>query len=87
MLKRRSNSAAEYVEQLAMNNYSHIIVVDEDSREIQIFRLEHSGKKTLYTKASLPAGSGWTESLESFAKMLGENILMDSPGAKRALGI
>lgn len=70
-----------------MKNYSHIIVVDEDSREIQIFRLEHSGQKTLFTKASLPAGSGWTESLESLAKTLGENILMDSPAARRMLGI
>lgn len=70
-----------------MDHYSHIIVIDEDSREIQIFRLEDSGKKTLYTKAPLPSGSGWTESLESFAKMLGENILMDSPGARRMLGI
>jgi hypothetical protein len=75
------------MEQLAMNDYCHIIVVDEGSREVQIFRLELSGKKTLYTRATLPVGSGWTENLESFAKMLGENILMDSPGARRALGI
>ncbi len=70
-----------------MSTYSHLVIFDEEAREMLIFRVDKSGGKTLYTKAPLPACSGWTEDLEMFARSLGENILLDSPGARRLFSI
>ena len=70
-----------------MLNYDHLIAVDEKSKELRIFRVEDSGKKTLFTSAPLPEGKGWTEQLEEFARELGQNILIDSPSARKLLDI
>ena len=70
-----------------MNNYSHVIFIDESSRELVIYRLDDSGVRTIFTRTPLPVGSGWTESLESFAKTFGENLLLDSPSARQLLNI
>lgn len=70
-----------------MKDHSHLVCVDEDVRELVIFRVNVDGEKTLLTKTSLPMASGWSTELESLAKMLGENLLMDSPAVRRLLAI
>ncbi len=75
------------LEQLSMSMYSHLIAIEEESRELLIYRQDVSGKTTLYTRIQLPESNGWDEGLTEFAKALGENILLDSPQARRLLGI
>ncbi|AOY66212.1 hypothetical protein LN565_16190 [Xanthomonas euvesicatoria pv. euvesicatoria] len=70
-----------------MNEHSHLVYVDEESRKLLIYRLSEKGKKTLLTDISLPIEQGWSSDLESIAKQLGENLLMDSPAARRLLDI
>lgn len=70
-----------------MNSYDHVLHVDADTREIQIYRLDLAGERSLYTSVKLPESRGWTPELESFAKQLGENILLDSPAARKMLGL
>lgn len=70
-----------------MQDYDHLVQVDETTREIRIFRVDSSGLRTLFTATTLPAGTGWSASLEKFARELGENLLLDSPSARKLLQI
>jgi len=68
-----------------MKTYDHLVHFDEEARELRIYRVAADGKRTLYTSVVLPQSSGWTASLEAFAKQLGENLLLDSPTARKLL--
>lgn len=69
-----------------MRPYDHLIHIDEDTREIKIYRVDADGARSLYTSTELPHSSGWKDGhLEAFAKQLGENLLMDSPVARKLL--
>jgi hypothetical protein len=70
-----------------MSSFNHLVCVNENSRELEIFRVDDNGIQTLFTKVSLPQSSGWTSETERLAKQLGENLLIDSPVARRLLGI
>jgi hypothetical protein len=70
-----------------MNSYDHVLHVDADSREIRIYRMDSTGEQSLYTSVKLPESLGWTPELESFARQLGENLLLDSPAARKMLGL
>src|SRR5690348_11967830 len=85
MLGGPPNSTIEYLEQLIVSQHNHLVCVDEESRELTIFRVDETGKQTLFTRVSFPSGQGWSPALENFAKQMGENILMDSPSARRML--
>lgn len=66
--------------------YDHLIHVDEDHRELQIFRVSSSGVKSLYT--SIPLGSNHDQTtVQRLASMLGENLLLDSPVARKLIGL
>lgn len=69
-------------------NFSHLIEVDEGARLLRIHRVFPDGRRHLFTKTPLPPRmtdkSGFKHS--EFARQLGENILLDSPAARRALG-
>jgi hypothetical protein len=65
----------------------HLVCIDESSREVVIYRIAPDGHRVLFTRASLPDGSGWTDELRAFASMLGENLLIDSPIARDLLEI
>ena len=67
--------------------YDHLVAIDEASRKLVIFRVEEDGTKTLFTEAVLPAEKGWSESLISLAKQLGENLLLDSPAVRKMLDL
>jgi hypothetical protein len=70
-----------------MQNYDHLVQVDEAAREIRIYRVDSSGLRTLFSSVPLPAGGGWNAPVEQLARDLGENLLMDSPSARKLLQI
>jgi hypothetical protein len=70
-----------------MDTYDHLLIVDEQSRELRIYRIDEAGSKTLLTSTLLPQTTGWTDAVSKFAKELGENLLLDSPSARRVLGL
>jgi hypothetical protein len=86
MFERRTDTSAFHMEQLTMT-YDHLVCIDEDAKEVVIYRVDANGKKTLYTKAPLPGARGDISEIESFARMLGENLLLDSPSARRLLDL
>ncbi|MCW1977998.1 hypothetical protein [Xanthomonas campestris] len=70
-----------------MSEHSHLVYVDEGLRKLFVYRVSAEGKKTLLTDVALPSKQGWPVDLEHIAKQLGENLLMDSPAARRLLEI
>ena len=70
-----------------MNGHNHLVCVDENARELVIFRVNAEGERTLLTRTALPMASGWSTELEVLARTLGENLLMDSPAARQLLAI
>ncbi len=70
-----------------MESFAHTIEIDEKNRLLKIFRLFQDGRREFFTSTELPdinAHDEW-DSFEAFAKQLGENILMDSPSARKIL--
>lgn len=70
-----------------MEDHDHLVSIDEKTRELVVYRVSAAGEKSLLTRTRLPVDLGWTPVLEELAKTLGENLLMDSPAARRLLGI
>ncbi|MDH3335909.1 MAG: hypothetical protein OEL50_04620 [Rhodospirillaceae bacterium] len=72
---------------MKMKNYDHRVKIDEESKTIIINRIMPDGSEHLYTSTKLPTGDAQDnrEEFESFAKQLGENILLDSPAARKLL--
>lgn len=70
-------------------NFSHLVVIDEASRRLTIFRLFENGEKSLYTQIDLPPKRAGEDksAYEKFIRDLGENILLDSPLARRLLDL
>jgi hypothetical protein len=70
-------------------NFSHFIEVDNDKRLLRIYRVFPDGSRHLFTETTLPLGPVDLDShsYKEFVRLLGENILLDSPVAKRLLGI
>jgi hypothetical protein len=69
-------------------NFSHLIEIDENARLLRIHRIFPDGRRHLFTETPLPprtADPNDTQHAE-FARLLGENILLDSPAARRVLG-
>ena len=74
---------------MSVDSYKHVVEIDEQSSVLSIYRELGDGKKELYTSIDLPqinAHENW-DSFEVFAKQLGENILMDSPAARKLLSL
>lgn len=72
-----------------MKKYSHLVEIDEESRKVVIYRIGDSGDRTLYTSIDLPRGavSQDEDGFSRFASLLGENLLLDSPLARKLLGL
>jgi hypothetical protein len=80
MTETRSKRAAE--------EYQHLVEIDERQRTVTIFRVQSWGNE-LFTSVKLPEAS-WDEDpdgAQEFCRMLGENLLLDSPSARRLLMI
>lgn len=65
--------------------YEHLIQIDEVTRDLRVYRVDATGQKTLFTSRQLPVGPGWNDAVGNFARELGENLLLDSPSARRLL--
>jgi hypothetical protein len=73
-----------------MLDYCHLVEIDEDRRQLAVYRMYSDGKKELFTMVDLPstAFKGNNEdAFGEFARLLGENLLLDSPIARRLLGL
>ena len=68
--------------------YSHLIEINEKDRLLVIYRVNGS-KRDLYTSVKLPDISmdNNPKELNEFCQRLGENIVLDSPPARRLFGI
>ena len=72
-----------------MTDFSHLIEINESTRLIRIHRVFPDGHMHLFTEMPFPprvpdSGKG---SYAEIARLLGENVLLDSPAARRSLGI
>lgn len=67
--------------------YSHWVEVNEQKRLLAIYRVNEKGKKALFTSVDLPVKSfdEDSEGYREFAPLLGENLLIDSPVARKLL--
>lgn len=72
-----------------IENHIHMVVVRAGERKLQIWRVYEDGGREAYTKMVLPGPI--TESSDGefreFCRLLGENLLLDSPKARELLGI
>jgi hypothetical protein len=75
---------------------SHLIEIDENARLLRIHRVFPDGCRQLFTETPLPPPmtglSGADRAAQAtqyteFARLIGENILSDSPAARRALRV
>ncbi len=71
---------------MTIDTYSHLIEIDEARRKLTIYRLLN-GERMLYTQTEIPRVV-WDDAkneMNEFCRLLGENILLDSPQARRLL--
>ncbi len=70
-------------------NYHHILEIDEEKRLLTIKRLFKDGTQQLFTSVELPDSTRSEDpsSFRSFSQALGENLMIDSPAARRLLGL
>lgn len=70
-------------------NYRHLIEICEQDRQLTIVRVYEDGRKELFTAIELPAQSidGNKDQFEEFCRLLGENLLLDSPKARKLLDL
>lgn len=69
--------------------FAHLVEIDQENKQAIIYRVFSNGEKQLYTKVDLPEKPIDEDKLafERFSCMLGENLLMDSPIARKLLGL
>jgi hypothetical protein len=70
-----------------MKPFTHQVEINEAERELYIFRIESDGTRSLFTTVKLPATKGWSEEAKDLAMALGQNLLLDSPIARRLLDL
>ncbi len=69
--------------------YSHLVEIDETKRLLTIYRVNEIGEKILFTSIDLPplTFDKNSEGYRDFAQQLGENLLVDSPVARKLFGL
>jgi len=70
-----------------ISKYSHLVEIDEEQKKVFIYRVDVSGEKQFFTSVDLPKKtfSEDEDSFRRFASRLGENLLVDSPVARKIL--
>ena len=72
---------------MSNSDFSHLVEIDESIRMLRIDRVFPDGGKDLFTEIQLPPRTvNLKGSRYEFTRTLGENILLDSPAARRAIG-
>lgn len=71
------------------SSYSHLVEIDETKRLLTIYRVNEIGEKMLFTSIDLPVLTfdKDSEAYRNFAQQLGENLLVDSPVARKIFGL
>jgi hypothetical protein len=69
-------------------SYQHLVEITED-RQLTIYRIYVDGRRELFTKIKLPTTTADQDKLifAEFCRMLGENLMIDSPTARKLLRI
>lgn len=69
--------------------YEHVIRFSEEERRLYIYRVFANGREELLTYVSLDGISldSGDRSIQKLAQWFGENILLDSPIARKLLNI
>jgi hypothetical protein len=71
-----------------MDHFVHQVEIDEQSRRLLIYRVSGSGVKSLFTETPIPRPRNEDpDGFDRFARILGENLLIDSPVARKLLGL
>lgn len=73
---------------MTAETYSHLIEINEKERLLTIYRISGTDRE-LYTSVKLPEKK-WADNAEvitDFCRTLGENIILDSPQARKLFGI
>lgn len=72
-----------------MESYAHVVEIEESTRTLTISRRYPNGKTESFTVVELPSKIDLARSdgFSDFARLLGENILLDSPAARRLLNL
>jgi hypothetical protein len=72
-----------------MEKFAHLVAVDEQQRRLSIYRAIESGERDLYTYVDFPPDifDADRKAYDGFLRLLGENLIMDSPAARRLLGL
>jgi len=73
---------------MTSETYSHLIEINEKERLLTIYRVSGADRQ-LYTSVKLPEKT-WTknpEEIREFCRTLGENIILDSPQARKLFEI
>jgi hypothetical protein len=67
---------------------SHVVEIDENEKLLTIYRARGT-ERELYTSVKLPDATWDTNrpAVEEFCRKLGENLIFDSPAARKILGI
>jgi hypothetical protein len=70
------------------STFSRLVEIDEVTRRLKIYRVYSDGRRQFYTETELPPRTveSTSSAYADFARELGENILIDSPAARRAIG-
>jgi hypothetical protein len=73
---------------MTVSSFSHLVKIDEDTKKLKIFRIFDDGKEQFYTEIDFPNRntSDDPRDYEGLMRTLGENILLDSPAARRLMG-
>lgn len=71
-----------------LDGYARLIEIDEAGRMLTIYRIRGT-ERQLFTTVRLPEATRGADrpAIEDFCRMLGENILLDSPAARKLLGL
>ena len=69
--------------------YSHLVQVDEKTRRLTIHRIYPNGRQEIFTQTDLPATTvdESKDQFEVFCRVLGENLMLDSPISRKLLGL
>jgi disulfide bond formation protein DsbB len=72
-----------------MEKYAHLVPVDEEQRHLSIYRVFESGERNLYACVDFPPNVFDVDrkAYERFLRLLGENLILDSPAARKLLGL
>lgn len=73
---------------MAIDTHAHLIEIYEGGRSLTIYHIRGT-EHQLFTSVKLPDVTWDTgrQSIEEFCRKLGENLLFDSPSARKLLGL